>query len=191
MARDLTTAFKAALEAEVVYPVFLYEAEFDPGESEDGWVYLWTGRGDKVWDGKTYQGIGWIIGFSNITETAEIKAAAVTVSLRGVDTAVTSIALQSLRQGKPGIMRLALLEDDGSIIADPDLTFEGRLDVGEISEQAKTAIVNLRYESRLIDLERSGVRRFTHEDQQIDYPGDRAFEHVGTIQDREVIWGPS
>jgi hypothetical protein len=33
------------------------------------------------------------------------------------------------------------------------------------------------------------VRRFTHEDHQIDHPGDRIFEFVGPIADRVLTWG--
>ena len=41
----------------------------------------------------------------------------------------------------------------------------------------------------LIDLNRSRVRRYTNEDQQIDYPTDVGFEYVQSLQDFEIKWG--
>jgi len=32
-------------------------------------------------------------------------------------------------------------------------------------------------------------RRYTNEDQQLDYPGDRGMEFVSSIQDVTIYWG--
>ena len=42
---------------------------------------------------------------------------------------------------------------------------------------------------RLIDLDRSRARRFTSEDQKIDYPDDKGLEMVASLQDTVIIWG--
>jgi hypothetical protein len=44
-------------------------------------------------------------------------------------------------------------------------------------------------ESRLIDLERSRERRYTSEDQKIDYPNDKGLEFIADLQDKEIVWG--
>ncbi len=41
-------------------------------------------------------------------------------------------------------------------------------------------------ESRLVDLERAEVRRYTDADQQAEYPGDRFFEFVPALQEAEI-----
>jgi hypothetical protein len=41
----------------------------------------------------------------------------------------------------------------------------------------------------MIDLGTPRNWRYTHENQQVLHPGDRGFEHVTAIQDREVTWG--
>ena len=38
-------------------------------------------------------------------------------------------------------------------------------------------------------IERARVRRYTHEDHQIDYPGDLFFQFVGSLSDKVLTWG--
>jgi hypothetical protein len=75
------------------------------------------------------------------------------------------------------------------LVSDPVLAFGGRLDVPEIVDGAETCTITITYESRLIDLQTPRELRYTHESQQILFPGDRAFEYVTSIQDRELRWG--
>ena len=46
--------------------------------------------------------------------------------------------------------------------------------------------ISLTCESRLVDLERAEVRRYTDADQQAEYPGDRFFEFVPALQEAEI-----
>jgi hypothetical protein len=74
-------------------------------------------------------------------------------------------------------------------VADPVLQFEGRLDVPAIEDGEDTATIAISYESELIDLERARERRYTPEDQAIDYPGDLGFAYVAALQDAQITWG--
>lgn len=180
----MTSAMKAMLAAEVVYPVFLFQAEF-----ASGWLYLWTGMGTRTWNGQDYDGIGWLVGFQNIEETAEVRAVGMSVTLRGVDPAIISLTLQSIRKNKPGRIYIGALDASRQIIEDPVLAYEGRLDFGTVGKQPTGASVDIKYEGRLAALERARVRRYTDGDQQIDHPGDRFFEYVGSLQDKSLNWG--
>ena len=79
--------------------------------------------------------------------------------------------------------------DSYSIMADPFKVFEGRLDTTEIDDEGETSRIALKYESRLIDLDRRRERRYTSEDQHLDFPADRGFEYVPAIQDMPIFWG--
>ena len=81
------------------------------------------------------------------------------------------------------------IDSSGALVVDPYTTFQGRLDVPEIVDGGDDCTIQISYESRLIDLERARERRYTHEDQQIDSPGDKGFEFVTLIQDQTVVWG--
>lgn len=184
MARDLHVDLAAALDDATVRPILLFEGEF-----ASGWLYFWTGLGDLSHGGNTYTGVGTLIGLDRIQETSEVKAAGVSVSLRGIDSTMISVALSELRQNRTGAIKFALLDAADAIIGDSFTVFEGRLDIGEIEERPDGAVVALRYENQLIDLERARERRYTHEDQQIDHPGDLGFEYVPALQDVVINWG--
>lgn len=183
MARDLTASVITQLQAASVEVGVLFEGEF-----ASGWVRLWSGVGTLSWDGKSWSGVGTLLGISGIDETNEIRASGLTVSLSGVPSDLLSAALGDARSGKTGRVYLAFFSG-GSIVADPILQFEGRLDVPAIEDGPETATISISYESELIDLERARERRYTPEDQAIDFPGDLGFDYVAALQDAQITWG--
>ena len=183
MARDLTAGVITQLQAASVEVGVLFEGEF-----ESGWVRLWSGVGTLSWDSKSWSGVGTLLGISGIDETNEIRASGLTVSLSGVPSDLLSAALGDARSGKTGRVYLAFFSS-GSIVADPILQFEGRLDVPAIEDGPETATISISYESELIDLERARERRYTPEDQAIDFPGDLGFDYVAALQDAQITWG--
>ena len=183
MARDLSAAFASAAQEEVIRPAVFYEGEFSAGT-----LRLWTGVGPITWDSKEWTGAGHMLGFSASQETSQVRAVNFTISLSGELSDQISLALAQCRNGLPGRVWLGLFDASGALIADPYKFFEGRLDVPEILDQAVQCTIAVRYESRLIDLEVARVRRYTPEDQAIDYPGDGGFDSVAGLQDRRVIW---
>ena len=183
MARDLTASVITQLQSASVEVGILFEGEF-----ASGWVRLWSGIGSLSWDGKTWTGTGNLLGISGIDETAEVRASGMTVSLSGVPSDLLSAALGDARSGRIGRVYLAFFSG-GSIVADPILQFEGRLDVPAIEDGPETATISISYESELIDLERARERRYTPEDQAIDFPGDLGFDYVASLQDAQITWG--
>jgi hypothetical protein len=183
MARDLTASVITQLQAASVEVGILFEGEF-----ASGWVRLWSGIGNLSWDSKTWNGVGTLLGISAIDETNEIRASGLTVTLSGVPSDLLAAALGDARSGKTGRVYLAFFSG-GSVVADPVLQFEGRLDVPAIEDGEDTATIAISYESELIDLERARERRYTPEDQAIDYPGDLGFAYVAALQDAQITWG--
>jgi len=182
--RTLTPAMEAALIAADVRPALFFEAEF-----ASGFLRLWTGTGDKVWNGQTWTGAGNLIGVSSVDEGQDVVARGMTFSLSGIPLSYISLAINDAKQGLPGRMWVALIAADGTIIADPVQSFVGRLDVPTITDGPETCTITISYESRLIDLNRPRELRYTHESQQQLYPGDLGFEFVTSIQDKEIAWG--
>lgn len=184
MTRAATADYLAALEKCELYPAIFFEGEF-----ASGWVRVWTGPRDVEWNERLWTGAGALIGLGSLEDTSEVVASGTTVSLSGVPLDIIGLAIDEARQGKPGRIWLALLTPELEVIADPVQAFSGRLDVPEISEDGSTCTVTISYESRLIDLGTPRNWRYTHESQQVLHPGDRGFEHVTAIQDREITWG--
>lgn len=185
MSRDLHVDLEAALDDPLIRPVMFYEAEFTGGAMRR----LWSGIGDRSWNGYTWEGIGTIVGIGRVEETQTIRAASVEIIIQGITSDSVSIALQSMAQNRPGSIWMGLLDATDALIGDPTLVFEGRLDSAQIEERPDGASIVMRYESRLIDLERPRIRRFTHEDQQQTAPGDKGFEFVPGLQELTITWG--
>ncbi len=184
MSRDLTTSVNTILESNSLKPFFALDLEFDGGN-----FVAWTGYGNITFGGTTYFGSGDFLNVSQISETADIQANGINITLSGIPSDLISSALNETYQGRPAKLYLGLLDDNNAVVSDPYLMFSGRMDTMGIEDSGDTANIGLTAESRLIDLERSRERRYTSEDQKIDYPTDKGLEFIADLQDKEIIWG--
>lgn len=184
MARDLTAAMLTAIAAGTIKPVVI--AKIGTSGSD---LNLWTGVGDLSFEAETYSGVGNFGGISVVHETEDLQAAGVSLSLSGIPSELISASLQSIRYGRTAKVWFGLIDTvTGALVDAPYLMFNGLTDVPTIDEGPDTSTISLSAESRLIDLERPRVRRYTSEDQQIDYPDDLGFEYVPSLQDAEIKW---
>lgn len=186
MARELTAAALSAILASRVRPALLYEGAFVSGT-----LRLWTGLGELQWDGRVWTGAGKLLAVSPITESGALTAIGFRVALSGELQQFISLALGQSRHGLPGRVWFALFDDESRLIVEPYLAFAGRLDAPTIDDPGGegACTISVAYESRLIDLRRARARRYTPEDQRIDYPTDRGFDFVASLQDTKLPWG--
>ena len=183
MARGITSALNTQLTAQTLEPFFAVKMDFSGGA-----VLVWTGYGNITIDSETYVGSGDILGISGLTETADVQANGVTIVLSGLDSTLIASALTEEYQGRECKIYFGALSS-GAVVADPYLVFSGRMDVMNIDDSGSTSDITVTAESRLIDLDRARNRRYTTEDQKIDYPNDRGLEFVTDLQDKLIIWG--
>lgn len=183
MTRGLSGAQATAVAAPELYAAVLVELDFAPEP-----MRLWAGIGDFVWGNRTFTGAGVLLGVGAPEERAEVSASGLTLSLSGIPTEVIGHALSVTWQGRAARIWIGLLTEAGALIGEPVQVLAGRMDV-LTWEEGEDATVSLTVESRLVDLERPRARRYTDRDQQAEYPGDRAFEYVASLQERELRWG--
>jgi hypothetical protein len=172
------------ISAQKLSPILLCEMDFLSGTTR-----LWNGVGSITWGGQTYTGAGQFGSVSPVEESTDISAKGITLSLNGIPSDIIAIALLDDYQGRAAKVWLGALNSSGAIVTDPIQIFGGRMDVMSISDSGDTGSISLTAENRLIDLNRARERRFTDEDQQIDFPGDKGFEFVAGIQDKPIYWG--
>jgi len=67
--------------------------------------------------------------------------------------------------------------------------FRGRMDQLLIDEGAGASTVQVRLESKLKDLERPGVGRYTNAFQSRRFSGDKGLRFVESLQDQQLVWG--
>lgn len=183
MARTLTESFKTASVAGLVRAAILSEFSFD-----EGTLRFWAGVGDLIWNGNVFHGSGVLLNVSPPEEIQSLESTSCVWELSGIPESVVAAALTSDYSGRPCRFWLALFDGDWQIINDPVPMFSGTMDVMPILDDPNKPIIRLSAENDLNKLTRPRERRWTHEEQQIDYPGDLFFEFVSQMQDREIIW---
>ena len=188
MARDITTAFKNAIEGSVVKPIIGIELEFS-----DGTLRFWNGYGDLTMtaggSSKTFAGAGDMLGVSEIEESSTLSMSGVTLTLAGIKSSIIATALGANYTNRKGAIYLGLFDTSNNVIADVYTIFKGNMDVMNIQEGADTCLITLKLESRLITFEKPSNRMYTLEDQKVDFPNDIGFEFIPDLQDKEITWG--
>lgn len=184
MTRDITTTAQAASAAPHVVYLYFVELAFD-----SGFVRVTNAGYNQAWNGHSWLAIGNLGSVSTVEEGGSLEAFGITLMLSGVNPDYIASALGENCQGRSCKVWLAFLDVDTYVaLADPVLVFNGRMDTMNI-DMGQTATVTIAAESRLIDLDRPRVSRWNHEDQQIKYPGDRGFEFVTNMVEKELLWG--
>ena len=188
MARNITTAFNNAISAQTVIPFFAVSLAFSTGT-----LYLWNGYGDiSLTAGgstNTYTGLGDASGLSPVDEQSAIQASGANLVLNGVKSSLISTALSAQYTNRDGKIFLGMFDASKNVVADVYTLFVGKMDVMIIRETGETSTIELKLENRLIALERAIERRYTDEDQKNLFPGDKGFEFIPDLQDKQLVWG--
>lgn len=74
------------------------------------------------------------------------------------------------------------------LVADPEVVWEGGIDSIRRKDGGE-ALIEIHATHRLAALELPDGWRYTHEHQQIWYPGDDGFDQVANNELKEVLWG--
>jgi len=184
MSRNLSSAMESAVEADLVRPIVLVTCAFDSGD-----LNLWNGIGNLTVNSVDYVGAGTLLDIGEIAESAELQANGIVVTLSGITDPLLSKARDEDYQGRELTVKLGAMDATNAVITSPVIVFSGFMDVMTINDSAETATIQVSVENRLIEFERTRVRRYTAEDQKIDYPTDKGLEFVAEMAEKEIIWG--
>lgn len=184
MSRSISSAMQAALTADLVRPIVLVQCAFDSGD-----LNLWNGIGNLTVNSVEYVGAGTLLAIGQIAESSELQANGLTVTLSGITEPLISKARDEDYQGRELKVLLGAMDDTNEVISNPVIVFSGFMDTMTITDSSETATIQVNVENKLIEFERTRVRRYTAEDQKIDYPTDRGLEFVADMQEKEIVWG--
>lgn len=182
--RNLSTEMQAVSTAEVVRPIMFVECEFDSGD-----INLWNGVGSLSYGGKNYIGAGNLLAVEPVSESTDLRANGTSVTLSGLNNTLVGLAKDEDYQGRALTVKLGAMDENNDVIADPVIMFSGFMDTMMLTESGESSTITIDVENKLIQMDRAKVRRFTDNDQRIDYPNDDGFSFVTKIQDREIKWG--
>ena len=181
--RTLPSGILAGLSAETVRVIYLVRLDFDT--QSIGWN---TGFRDISFGGITYGALGNLTSMSAPKEEPGVKSSSVTLGVSGIGEEVVSLLLGEPYLGRTAYIHYTLLDqDDVSFTDAPVLLFRGSMDSieGELGSKANFTVT---VKSRLADWERPRVSRYTDAEQQKLYPGDKGFQFVGQMAQRQIIW---
>lgn len=140
-----------------------------------------------------YIGLGNLVGLSVLTETGELAAQTIQLTLSGIPNSTITDIFSNEYIGKPCFLWYATLDKDTFAVESgqngPILIFAGNMDYGNI-QFGNTATITLNVTSRLADWERPRGGRFNQAYQQrhVD-PTDIGFNYVKSLQNKTVTWG--
>lgn len=184
MSRSISSAMQAAITADLVRPIVLVQCAFDSGD-----LNLWNGIGNLTVNSVEYVGAGTLLAIGQIAESSELQANGLTVTLSGITEPLISKARDEDYQGRELKVLLGAMDDTNEVISNPVIVFSGFMDTMTITDSSETATIQVNVENKLIEFERTRVRRYTAEDQKIDYPTDKGLEFVADMQEKEIVWG--
>jgi hypothetical protein len=179
MARSIPNSILTALSQPDVSPFYAVEMMFDTAP-----LRLWTGYGDRLIGINTYLGVGTLMTISGLDEAGDLSAKSASITMSGIDNAIVSLALAEPYQRR--ICRIYF-----GVIGSADIVevFSGYMNVMTIEDSGETSVISLAIESKLVELNRARVRRYTHESHQSRYAGDTFFSYVADLQDKSIVWG--
>lgn len=140
-----------------------------------------------------YEGLGNLAGLSVISETNELAAQTLQLTLSGIPNSTITDIFSNEYIGKPAYLWYATLNKNTYAVEGgqngPVLIFAGSMDYGNI-EFGDTATITLNITSRLADWERSRGGRFNlaYQQQHVD-ADDTGFRYVQALQHKPVSWG--
>jgi hypothetical protein len=183
--RGATVAVLTELEKSKNQPFHLVDVLFDPTP-----IYITDAWTNVIWNGQVYTALGHFLGFSDIEESADLRVTNMTVQLSGIDQSVVSAVLGEKYIDRPLRIRKAFFDENMSIIPDPVLIFEGRMDQPSIQEDPNngSCTVTVNASSAWVDFERKSGRHTNHTEQQLFFHGDKGFEFISEIT-KEIVWG--
>ena len=177
---------KAALEAEHAARIYFIHLDFTGTP-----FYACTGALDYVVLGQTWYGIGDIQGISDITDTADVAARPITMSLTGVDSYITTpVQSRTNYKGRSAKVYRGLLDSNFDLIDDPDIIWTGRMDVGSMLRGGEY-LAQMVCEPLAARMLRPNLSRYSDEDHQLRSSGDKFFEFLSQMEQKDVVWGGS
>jgi len=156
------------------------ELAFDSGTTR-----LWNGHGDLTVASNTYTGSGDLMSISAIEENNEISAKGLNLVLSGIPSSLLSLALTENYQNR-GVKVYVGTITSGTVASYE--AFSGRMDVMTLQESGESCTISLTAESRLIDLERPRIRRYTAEDQKLIDADDTGLDFINSLQEAKFEW---
>lgn len=183
MSRDVNSSALAKAQSDAVTAVTMVELRFSSGT-----LYANNSAINISYGGQTWLGVGKLGAIAEVDENTDLAMSNLTLSLVGTDSTLMSVALNEDYRNREAIIYVGFLDADDQVVGAPAVVFRGRMDsMG--AEIGKQVSISLSIVNRLADWERSRNGRYTNEEQQKLYSGDKGLEFMVQAVEKEIFWG--
>jgi len=157
MTRTLETAVKNELSSNNIRPVHLISLNFStPVHITDNSFELTSSVSGTS---RTYSASSFILGFSEFVEQTDLSKSSLIISLSGANQTFISLCLsENVTNINVDIYR-AFLNSSNSIINNPFLLYNGKIESFSIEEKETSSVVNLSVVSHWADFEKKNGRK--------------------------------
>ena len=151
-------------------------------------VYLTDYVHDLVVGGYTYTASSHLLSVGAPRESRDLRVNTVSVALSGVDQTYTTLFLTNAHVNKQVKFSKVLIDDDGTLIGQSILAFDGRITRFEIKETNRTSELTIEVASHWADFEKTAGRLTNTNSQQRFFPNDLGFAYAANTI-RDLRWG--
>lgn len=181
--RDLDADLKAnSQKAEFRYVIFV-ELAFDSGT-----VRAHNSVGTLSFGGNDYLGVGALGSIEPIQESIQLVDNPVTLALSPVDEGILTAVRDEDIYGRAADIYLGALDENGELTGTPTNWLSGYIDYPSAKVGVEDGIA-ITIQTRAAKLKKRNNKRYTLEQHQKDYPGDRFMEFLPYVKEVEVPWG--
>jgi hypothetical protein len=146
-------------------------------------------------DGYNWLGLGAVTSVGSVTESEEVQADALVISLSVVDTALIALSLGNVEgyRGRRADVYLQLLTATYQPIGPKRRRWSGLMDRVEIrrasGDDGSTGTIELRcVRAGIARMRNAQGLRLTHEQQLRRFPGDTGLRYVRTLIEQPALW---
>lgn len=185
MSRGFPSDVLTALSSQHVALVTFAKLEFPSGTS-----YVHNSIGTYTWGGQDWMGVGDLGEISQLQEGAEVSPYKITLTLSGLDAAISGAALNEDYYLQPVTVYLGVLDSDDMLIADPTVVWVGAMDQMTVSVGASDGdAIQLTAESELARFDKASNMKYTDSQLQNEHSGSLGFEFMADIEGAKIRWG--
>jgi hypothetical protein len=182
MPRGLSSTIITELEKDDIRLAGLIYMDIGSGQ------YLTDYAHDLVAGGVTYTSSTHLLSVGAPRESRDLRVNTVSVTLSGVQQTYLTLFLTNDHVNRQVKFSKALVDDDGAVIGDSILAFDGRITRFEIKESSRTSEITIEVASHWADFEKTAGRLTNTNSQQRFFPNDLGFAYAANTI-RDLRWG--
>lgn len=144
---------------------------------------------DFTTGGNTYSAQGSFLGVSDIEESTDVVITKCNIVLSALTPSnLTTFAVPGIINKSIEISVAFVNPIDNTLIADPIVTFAGKITGYKVTDAKNTATITLEVASQFADFEKVNGRRTNEENFRVEFPNDRGMEFAHETTEG-IQWG--